>query len=326
MSHILLTGGTGFVGSHVAEKLCRQGATVYATVRKTSDTAHLQALGVHLLQAELTDAAAVNTAFEKLQNDGVKLDAVIHCAALTLAPDYATFEKVNVTATETLTRAAAKYQPNLGRFVFISSLAASGPTDYGKEIPLSQIAPVTHYGRSKVAAEKIVRDSGLPYTILRPTAVYGPREKDIFTLFKVIKSGLFPLIGSNKQALTFVYVSDLADLIIEAATTAPRNAAYFVTDGKTYDKAALGKYIKKHLSVRAWQFTLPLGLMKILANVSEKISAKAPLNREKYKELKAESWNCEMRKTFADFEFAPIYDLEKGVGESVAWYRQKGWL
>jgi len=326
MSHVLLTGGTGFVGSHLVEKALQNGDTIYALVRKSSNTTHLKSLGVRCLVAGMTDELALDNVIAQLTNEGVKLDAVIHCAALTKANDWGTFEYVNVKATGKFIQILQKYQSDLPRFVFISSLAASGPTEIGKKIVAADQNPITLYGRSKIEAEAVIKKSGIPYTILRPTAVYGPREKDIFTLFQIINRGLFPLIGSNQQALTFVYVKDLVDIILKATKMPATQQAHFVTDGNVYEKAALGEYVKKHLDKSAFRFTIPLRAVRGLAFISQTFSKSAPLNLEKYKELKAASWNCTIDNTIVDFAFKPTYNLDKGVKETVEWYQKEGWL
>lgn len=326
MSKILLTGGTGFVGSHLVEKAQKNGDEVYVLVRKSSDTTHLKSLGIRCLEAGMTDTVALENVLTQLTKEGIKLDAVVHCAALTKANDWATFEKVNVTATENFIQLLQKYQPDLPRFIFISSLAAAGPTELGNEISASHKNPITNYGKSKAAAELVVKKSGIPYTIIRPTAVYGPREKEIFTLFQIINRGFFPLIGSNLQALTFVYVKDLVSIILKAVELPAAQKAYFVTDGNVYNKADLGEYIKKYLNKSSVRFTIPLGVVRGLAFVSQTFSKSAPLNLEKYKELKASSWNCNVKDTFTDFDYKPAYNLDEGVKETVAWYRAENWL
>lgn len=330
MKNVLITGGTGFVGSHLVEKVKKKGHRVFVLVRKSSNTNHLQTLGVECLQAELTNQSALEKVFQDLKSRAILLDTVFHCAALTKAKNLDEFLQVNVQATTHLLDFLKQYQPQLHQFIFISSLAASGPTHFQQTISLTDTQPITDYGRSKLVAEEKVKQSGLPYFIFRPTAVYGPREKDIFTIFQLLNRGLHPLIGSHQQQLTFIYVKDLVNLLLKAMSQPVNNQTFFVSDGKIYDKAALGHYIQQYLPKQAIQFTIPLWLVKGLAFCSQSFFAfqkkSSPLNLEKYRELKAESWVCPVEDTFRTFNFSPEYDLEKGVLETTQWYQKEGWL
>lgn len=330
MMNLLLTGGTGFVGSHLAEQAQKEGYIVFALVRKSSNTKHLQELGITCLEAELTDRNSLEQVFQSLQQQQIQIHAAIHCAALTKAKNFQTFQFVNVTATQTLLNLLERFQPQLSRFIFVSSLAACGPTDYGNTISLEQADPITNYGRSKLEAEAVVRNSSLPHVIVRPTAVYGPKEKDIFTLFELISKGVFPLIGGHQQTLTFIYVQDLVDVLLKAIHTKAVDQTFFATDGQKYDKAALGNAVQGQLSKKPFRLTIPLPIVKGLAFVSQTFfglqGKLAPLNAEKYKELKAASWDCEMDKTYHLLGFTPKYTLEKGVAKTVDWYQENGWI
>lgn len=330
MSNLLITGGTGFVGGHLVKAATDAGHNIFLLVRESSNRSNLNFPGITFLNAELTDEKALEKAFLQLEDKKIKIDFVIHCAALTKAKSLDGFLEVNSKGTALLLDFIKEYQAQIKQFVFVSSLAASGPTEFGKTISLKDENPITDYGRSKLEAEKILEKSNLPYVIFRPTAVYGPREKDIFTLFEIVYKGTLPLIGSHQQALTFIYVHDLVMLLLSALKVSTINKTYFVTDGNVYDKSALGEYISKQRNKKTIRFTIPLGIVKVLAFFSQSfygIQGKlAPLNSEKYKELKAASWNCETQETFEDFSFLPVYDLEKGVKETALWYEKEGWL
>jgi UDP-glucose 4-epimerase len=330
MSNLLITGGTGFVGGHLVKAAHDAGHNIFLLVRENSNRSYLNFSGITFLIAELTDESALEKAFLQLKDKKVKIDFVIHCAAVTKAKSLDVFLKVNTEGTVLLLDFVKQYQAQIKQFVFVSSLAASGPTEFGKTILLEDENPITDYGRSKLEAEKILKKSNLPYVIFRPTAVFGPREKDIFTLFEIVYNGVLPLIGSHQQALTFIYVHDLVTLLLSALNVSEINKTYFVTDGNVYDKSALGDCISKQRTRKPIRFTIPLGIVKTLAFFSQSfygIQGKlAPLNSEKYKELKAASWNCDTKKTFEDFNFKPLYDLEKGVKETALWYEKEEWL
>lgn len=330
MKNILITGASGFVGSHLVEFLQSKDYQLFALVRKKSNTQLLKQLGVQLVTAELTNLLELNLAFAKLKKEGVSLDIVIHCAAATNAKNLEGFMQVNCFGTQNLLEVLEKNQPSVERFIFISSLAASGPTTLNQVIPLEASAPITHYGESKLAAETIVKKSKIPHVILRPTAVYGPREKDIFTMFSLVNNGLHPNIGSHRQQLTFVYVIDLVEIIAKSITTQQVNQTYFVSDGNIYEKKTLGDLVSKQLKKKTVKITIPLWLVKGIAFISQTIhtlqNKLSPLNLQKYKELKAQSWVCEVEGTFKALEIYPKYNLEQGVAETTKWYLQKGWL
>jgi nucleoside-diphosphate-sugar epimerase len=330
MSNVLVTGGTGFVGSHLVEKAREKGHRVFALVRKSSDTSILKALGIECLYAELTDSAALEKVFQNLQSNQIQIDTVIHCAGLTKAKSLEDFVEVNTVATQTLLNFVKQYQPNIRQIIFISSLAACGPKEIQGTIAINDAQPITNYGISKLKAEDVVKTSGLPYVIFRPTAVYGPREKDIFTIFQIVHKGLHPLIGSHQQQLTFIYVKDLVNLLLNSMDKPANNQTFFATDGNIYSKTDLGRYIEKELAKKATEFTIPLWLVKGLAFVSQSVFAfqkkSSPLNLEKYRELKAESWVCPVEDTFQTYNFSPEYDLKRGVGETTKWYLDEGWL
>lgn len=331
MKNLLLTGATGFVGSHLIEQLAKeQEFRVFALVRKQSEVSLLKKLKIQLLHASLSNHQQLEEVFESLKQQNIRLDAVVHCAAITKGKDLQEFMQVNHDGTGKLIELLKAYEHPLQKFVFLSSLAASGPTLLNGQIKIENKAPITDYGRSKLAAEALIEQAGLPYLIFRPTAVYGPREKDIFSVFKIISKGINPLIGTHKQQLTFIYVKDLVQLIIQGLHSSIANKAYFVSDGKVYSKQDLGNYINKSLKRKSLTIKIPLWVVKIMAYISQTIygwrNKLSPLNLEKFKELKAQSWVCEIEPTFQDFDFKPRYDLQKGVSETSAWYQKEGWI
>ncbi|HEX8607019.1 MAG TPA: NAD(P)-dependent oxidoreductase, partial [Pedobacter sp.] len=219
------------------------------------------------------------------------------------------------------------------KFVFVSSLAAIGPLSdlKGQLQDDSPAHPVTSYGASKKLAEEYLsRISGLPLITIRPTAVYGPREKDIFILFNTISKGLEPHIGRFSQQLTFVYVVDLANIIVKALFSEVVGTTYNVSDGHIYNRYALAISIKKALGKRTFKFHLPVFIVDGLASVMELLysrSKEAPtLNKEKMAELTAINWACNIDHIKSDLGYQPLFDLEKGVSETVIWYKENNWI
>jgi nucleoside-diphosphate-sugar epimerase len=257
-------------------------------------------------------------------------DYIIHAAGITKAATQETYDYVNAGYAYNLATAAAAFP--VKRFVFISSLAAIGPTGYSNKAPIDETylpRPLTGYGRSKLLAEeKLLGIKGLPLVILRPTAVYGPRERDIFIMFKTLRRGLEPYIGRKPQHLSFVYVKDLAEITIKALTAGDPRRIYHVSDGKFYDRYKLADISKRILGRKTLKFHVPRGVVNGIAAVLETFSRnKTPtLNKEKLYELTAENWNCSIDKIQQELGFQPKYDLEHGLEETLQWYKENKWL
>lgn len=231
---VLITGATGFVGYHLIEKSLKAGLEVYAAVRKSSSKGHLSEFDIKYIDLDYSSVDTLRTQLEEHQ-----FSHIIHAAGITKAKTKAEYNKINAEYTECLAVAAITASIRLEKFVFVSSLAALGPlSDLNQEIKEDTPGrPVTNYGASKLLAEKYLNEiPGLPLITIRPTAVYGPREKDIFILFKSISRGLEPHIGNFKQQLSFIYVKDLADVIVNSLFIKINGTQYNVSDGNVYDR------------------------------------------------------------------------------------------
>lgn len=326
---VLITGASGFVGFHLIEKALQQEMEVFAAVRPSSKVEHLTSLPVEFVTLNFTDKAALKSQLEEKQ-----FDYIIHGAGLTKAKTQQEYNYVNASLSRNLAEAASIASIPLKKFVFISSLAALGPLNTSSGIIESDSAahPVTAYGRSKLLAEEYLNKVGsLPLVVLRPTAVYGPREQDIYIIIRSIAKGLEPYIGRTEQKLSFIYVKDLADAVIlalQSAQTGP--AAYNLCDGAVYSRYALADIVKRHLGKHTLKFHLPIGIVGVLASVMERIysfSKKTPaLNKEKLNELNAANWSCSIGNIQRDLNFVPAYDLERGLTETLEWYRANKWI
>ncbi len=323
---VLITGATGFVGYHLVAEALAAGLEVFAAVREHTDRTHLQQLDIRYVYADYTSAASLQLLLEEH-----RIDYVVHAAGITKAKTPAEYNLVNADFSRNLGEAALRV--NLKKFVFVSSLAALGPLDglEGELTEVSMAKPVTAYGASKLLAERYLSGiRGLPLVIIRPTAVYGPREKDIFILFKSISRGLEPYIGNFRQQLSFVYVTDLAGAIIRALFKGVPGRAYNISDGKAYDRYALGALARKALKKRTLKFHLPVGLVSMIAGLMDRLyahrKATPALNREKMAELTAVNWACSIRAAERDLAYHPAFDLEKGIAETIRWYRENEWI
>ncbi|MDQ3292750.1 MAG: NAD(P)-dependent oxidoreductase, partial [Bacteroidota bacterium] len=170
----------------------------------------------------------------------------------------------------------------------------------------------------------------LPWVILRPTAVYGPREKDIFIVLQLVKKGLEPYIGRNSQWLSFIYVKDLVQITFDALKSSHVHTTYNISDGKKYNRYALADITKRILKKKALRLHLPMPIVNLVAAVMEiwyRNKASLPaLNKEKLTELTAENWHCSIKKAESELSFQPAYDLEKGLTETLQWYLKNKWI
>lgn len=328
MKKVLITGASGFLGYHLIQAALQSGMEVFAAIRKSSDIEHLKDLNI---QYALVDFGSVDSLRNDIEEKGY--DYIIHAAGITKAKTAEVYNTVNAGYTRNLAVAAASANIRLQKFVFVSSLAALGPLEsLDKQIEDdSEAKPVTLYGASKLLAEQHLKEiPDLPFIIFRPTAIYGPREKDIFILFKSINRGWEPHIGRFDQQLSFVYVKDLAEIIIRSLRSAIRGKSYNVTDGKSYNRYALAEGVKLALSKKTFSFHLPVKAVHALAMTMDLIYSKSEmtpaLNKEKMPELTAINWNCNIKNIVEDLKYDPQYTLEKGLNETVKWYKDNNWL
>jgi nucleoside-diphosphate-sugar epimerase len=323
---VLITGVSGFVGYHLVSQAVGLGFEVFGAVRPNSEIGHLKEFNIQYRHLDYTDV-------EALRNDIVssQYNFIIHAAGITKAKTLAEYNLVNAEYSNNL--ALAAIGTKVEKFVFVSSLAAIGPiNDISATISAHQTPkPVTSYGISKLNAEaRLSKLAGLPLIVIRPTAVYGPREKDIFILFESLNKGLEPYIGNLDQKLSFIYVKDLANIIIKSLGSTILHQAYNISDGNSYDRFALAKLSKKILNKKTLKFHIPLFLVKLMASVLDtlyKNSAKTPaLNKEKLAELTAVNWICDISAAQKDLGFDPKFDLEAGLLETLIWYKENKWL
>ena len=326
---ILVTGGSGFLGSHIAEQLSQKGHHVVALVRKTSDCSFLRVLpNVSLAYGAVEDRAAVEAAAE-----GV--DAIIHAAGLVKAQGPSEFDRINVGGTENLLAAGKKRGRALKRFVFVSSLAAMGPSENGEPVsPLREARPVTHYGRSKLRAERAVlaAKDEIAVTVIRPPLIYGPRDNECFAFFQSVSRRLLPYIGDGKNTLSIIYGADAASACVRAIfADVPSGRCYFIDDGKIYVWREMLEELERVLGRRALvRFSIPLSVLKGVAVATEgygRLRKKAVmLTRDKLNELSAPHWVCDGRDARTDLGWAPSVEWTEGATRAAAWYREQGWL
>jgi nucleoside-diphosphate-sugar epimerase len=244
-SRVLITGASGFIGYHLIEAAQKEGLEVHAAVRRSSNVNHLKKFNPVFVYPSLSDKEAL----KKLLKEG-NYSYIIHAAGATRAKNTQAYNLINADYTRLLAEAALEAEIPLKRFLFMSSLAALGPLSYAEEQPITENTlplPITSYGKSKLLAEKMLEElTTLPLTTIRPTAVYGPREKDLFILFKTLNQGLDAYIGKEPQRLSFVYVKDLAKVTVSALLKGQNERqVYNISDGFAYDRYALADAFKE---------------------------------------------------------------------------------
>lgn len=324
---VLITGASGFLGFHIIEAALAMGLEVHAAVRKSSDVKHLQHLNIKYTYPDYNNIIALKNEIEKN-----KYQYIIHAAGITKAKSVEEYNTINAELTYKIGRAVAMADIPLKKFVFVSSLAALGPLQNAGDILTedSSPRPVTAYGKSKLLGEQKLAGMALPLTIIRPTAIYGPREKDILIFFKSISKGWEPYIGKQPQQLSFVYAKDVAAIIVNALFSSKNDTVYNISDGSMYNRYALADYTKALLHKKTRRIHLPGKMVQLLAFIIEKTYAafnKVPaLNRGKLDELTAPNWNCSIEKARKELGFEPAWNLQSGLSETLDWYKNHHWI
>jgi dihydroflavonol-4-reductase len=324
---ILLTGASGFVGSHILDSLHRRGLDTALLLRPASNKRFITSLlpNVEVRPGSIGDPASLGQAMSGITH-------VIHCAGATKAARVAGFYEVNQAGTRNVVSAVNGQAGQVQRLVHISSLAAAGPAL--SENPAheeDEPRPVSEYGKSKLAGELEVRNQcRAEYVILRPPAVYGPRDEEFLRLFRAVKSHLLPKPG-GAQALSMVFVKDLAEAVVTCLTHA--SAA-----GKTYFVAArevvTARTMAKEIAAQMNTWTLPLPLptpllwpICLAQELASRLTGKPNvLSLQKYAELRAPGWVCDPRRLEREIGCTCATTLKSGIAETLSWYREHNWL
>ncbi len=329
--NILITGATGFIGSFIVEEALEKGFGVWVAVRNSSSRAYLKDERIHFLTLDFDDTCQMAK-----QMEGISFDYVIHAAGITKCIDARDFHRVNTEGTRHLVEALQRLAMPLKRFVYLSSLSVCGAVSESQPYqPITEDTaprPNTEYGKSKLAAEhylSTVKD--LPYVILRPTGVYGPRERDYFMMAKSIRQHVDFAVGYKPQVLTFIYVLDVVQAVFLAMDHGIRGGKYIISDGAEYDSRTFSDLLRRELG-NPWLLRIkaPIWLLRVITFFGEyagrmtgRVSA---LNNDKYNIMRQRNWRCDISRARNELGFEPHYSLDRGVRLTVKWYLDNKWL
>ncbi len=326
MKSVMLTGATGFIGSHIAEKLVEKGVLTHLLVRRRTDLLNqLEKRGARVHVANPDDLAGLKDSFRDA-------DTIIHCAGTTRGLKRDDYIRGNVTFTENILSILGEPQ----RIVYISSQAVAGPSNSRGPVEEDTLPnPLTHYAESKVIAEDRVRDWGKQnrnnFVIIRPSAVYGPRERGIHTYFKLIKMGIFVLPVDGRNRFSIVHVEDLVEAVLKAAGHSPGGETYFVANDEPCTWEKLGKTIQEALKkTHVLKLPLPRFTQHIgpfFCDLISLISGKPMfMSSQKMIELKQRAWVCSNRKIKRMVGWKPKIPFEKGIELTANWYIKNNWI
>lgn len=324
---VLLTGSNGFIGSYLAEELSKKNYNVRCLVRSSSNLKWMADLDVELFYGDLFDKNSIKSALKDI-------DYIYHLAGVTKSIEKGGYEKGNFIGTKNVVDAVIESKIDIKRFLFVSSQAAYGP---GRSLdPIDENhfpAPLTDYGKSKLQAQKYVEQNSkkIPTTIVIPPSVYGPRDTDFLQFFKTVKMGIIPHVGGRDKYISIIHAKDLSNGMVEAAESSNSiGGAYFISNEVPVAWSEIARITLNHLGKRAVNITLPIGLVKSIAGVSELISRiiHKPniINRQKVLEMKPDFWICSPAKAKKDFGYQSRIDLDEGIKDTLAWYVSKNWL
>ncbi len=328
MSKILVTGATGFIGSHLVDALLEKGDSVRVLARTNSRSQSLKGKEIEVIKGDYGD-------IESLKKAVKDADYIYHVAGVTKALDEKTYIAGNVTATENLLQAAYNANPTLKRFLHVSSGAAAGPSPSAED-PIDETAPpkpVTLYGKTKLQAEEACKRfyDKLPITIVRPSIIYGERDKDLLEHFKTVNSGIIPIFGTVEKKYDYLYVKDLIEGMIAAAESEKTKGEIYFLSGKAHTweevgeaaKKALGKSFALKLTFPDWLSSAVAAMVEDINKAQGKISI---LNRDRARDGKERYWTFSTKKAQRDFNFAQKTSLEEGFQRTVKWYQANRWL
>ncbi len=329
--NILITGASGFIGSFLVEEAIKRNYNTFAGIRNTSSRKYLNDPRVHFLELDFSKEMCLENSLRDAATRYGSFDYIIHNAGVTRAKDNETFNRINYENTVRFVEALQQTKLVPQKFIYISSLASFGPGNNDDPITSQHTrSPLTAYGRSKLKAEQyLYSTTDFPFLIINPTAVYGPREKDVFFLIKTIERHMEIYIGNSQQLLSFIHVEDLCEAIFLSMESPVINQNLLISDKHVYTSKTFNSTIKTKLNKKTLCLVLPVKIVRLVAVISEFISRKsgnAPIiNRERMKEFEAKNWGVDCSE-ICNLGFTPKYNLDSGLTHTIDWYKEQGWL
>ncbi len=321
----LVTGSNGFIGSHLAAVLAKQGHDVFCLIRRTSVTKGLEGLKINRVLGDIRDKSSLAVAVKGM-------DYVFHLAGVLDAPDSETHFDVNTGGTRNLLEACREANSALRKFVFVSSVSAAGPSPWGKSLNEDdESRPISDYGRSKLAAEKIVLDhkDSLPVTVVRPTNILGPRQKELTEAIQLIRKRILPIIGTADTLTSILSVQDLVRALILVAED-PRSAGrtYFVTDGGAYSWREITSAVAESLGVRRIYLPVPFVVQYAVAGFAEAVArlrgTRPAFTRGHVVDARKRCWVYDGSRIRRELGYEPTMDMKDAVRQAVAWSCEHG--
>jgi nucleoside-diphosphate-sugar epimerase len=324
----LVTGATGFIGSHMAEALVGKGWEVVCPVRDVSKLRHLSGI-----QAHAVPLSGLSSEIGK----GPGFDYVIHLAGATRARDYRGYREANVDSTRRLLGLFSEPAANsrLKKFVLVSSQAACGPSpDDGTPVTESDpLCPVSLYGRSKREAEEVALSFSdrVPVTVIRPPTVFGPRDTDVLAVFKCTRYRLAPCLAGPDRMISMIYVEDLVEGILTAAQASKAEGqVYFLANSQPVVWREFVLQVATIAGCRAITLRVPLFVMRLAALAGDllgKVRETPSLFRsEKLEEMKQIAWVCSPEKAYRELQWRPQTPLPAAIEKTLVWYREHRWI
>lgn len=323
----VVTGASGFVGSHVVDKLLKEGHEVRCILRGSSSKRWLENKPVEIFDCGLFDKEAL----KKILKDA---DYLFHVAGVVKAKYEKDYFNGNVETTRVLLDVLCEVNPTIQKVVIVSSLTACGPSLDGR--PVTEETPehpITRYGKSKYAQELLAKKymDKLPITIIRPPAVFGERDTEIYLFFKTYQKGLMGVIGLNKKELSLVHVEDLVQgIFLSAISEKAIGQTYFIGTEKYYDWKQIGEVSQNAIGKKAFTIKIPHFLIYSVALVAQFqalfTSEAATFNLEKARDFVQKAWTCDVSKAVRDLGYHQTVSLEVGIKRTVDWYREMKWL
>jgi nucleoside-diphosphate-sugar epimerase len=327
MQNVLVTGASGFIGSHIVRALRARHISVRCLVRRSSRLDYLRPSAAEVVWGDLNEPTSLAAAL-------AGVEAVVHCAGVTKARSRAAYYRANAEGCTNLYSACREHGDTLSRVVHISSLAALGPSPDGNPIVEENLpSPVSDHGESKLAGQRIAERwmNDLPISIIIPPAVYGPQDKDFLVYFKFIKYGFVPLIAGPPRLLSLIYVKDFAEAAVQVLLSASASGrSYLVSDGDIYSWIKLADTIASIMKRRPSHIRLPLAgtrILGILGDTAGRFTGRATvLSSQRIREFVQTNWTCSSQKINEELHFHPQYSLDSGIAETYQWYKENRWL